>query len=289
MTREELEAAGAWDDEDHVPGRPEMTEFRRRLRLHQSRWREAHHHPAGTQPIVPKPGQPSRRVGSRLPLDYGRETGASFLTAAAREAARTRAATPERHQSFDHQRFWADLLWSPAAAVNLCSDGAVARAIAPDAAAIRFAYSPGRLDPQYLASLRAFDAAFLYDDGVIAVDVQYHDRAKPEIPKPQNLPRYLAVAEASGVFTHGATRELAGRSELAVMWLEHLLLHSMLQHADGRWRWGRYIVVHPAENADAASLCARYRELLADDMTFASITFEELPLSRVLRRRYLAA
>jgi len=34
---EELEAAHSWEASDRVPGRPEMTPFRRRLRYHQSR------------------------------------------------------------------------------------------------------------------------------------------------------------------------------------------------------------------------------------------------------------
>jgi hypothetical protein len=79
------------------------------------------------------------------------------------------------------------------------------------------------------------------------------------------------------------------------MWLEHLLLLSMLQHPDGAWRWGRYVVVHPAGNSDLAGACARYRTLLADDSTFSSLTLEELlrsgGLSRktanALRERYL--
>src|SRR5436190_4302439 len=32
------------------------------------------------------------------------------------------------------------------------------------------------------------------------------------------------------------------RSDLAVLWLEHLLLHSMLQHESRTWTWGRYVV-----------------------------------------------
>ena len=50
------------------------------------------------------------------------------------------------------------------------------------------------------------------------------------------------------------------------MWLEHLLLHSMLQHESGTWTWGRYVVVHPAGNADVADAVARYRDFLADDV-----------------------
>jgi hypothetical protein len=58
-----------------------MTDFRRRLRYHQAQWREANGHPLGSQPIAPRYGQPLRLVGSRLPLDYARETGATFLAA----------------------------------------------------------------------------------------------------------------------------------------------------------------------------------------------------------------
>src|SRR5438094_115696 len=91
LSKEELEAAHCWEPDDRVPRRPEMTEFRRRLRYHQSLWREAQGHPIGSQPIAPKPGGAVRLVGSRLPLDYARETGANFLTAAALDAARDRS------------------------------------------------------------------------------------------------------------------------------------------------------------------------------------------------------
>ena len=56
-SRGELEAAHCWEDEDHVPGRPDVTAFRRAARLHQARWREAKGHPIGTQPIVPPTGR----------------------------------------------------------------------------------------------------------------------------------------------------------------------------------------------------------------------------------------
>jgi hypothetical protein len=79
------------------------------------------------------------------------------------------------------------------------------------------------------------------------------------------------------------------------MWLEHLLLLSMLQHESGTWNWGRYVVVHPTGNSDFADMCARYRALLADETTFASVTVEELLDANVvaaktataLRDRYL--
>ena len=292
-TQEELEALHCWEPEDRVAGRPPMTEFRRRVRRHQAVWRDANGHPAGSQPIVPRSGKPSHPVGSRLPLDYARETGASFLTPGAGDAARARTSFIEPHQSFDHQRFWADLLWSPTLAVNLFGDLAADLDLADRAVhawwpetpgvvrEVCFSHSPGRLDPAYLNSLRDFDAAFVLEladgtQGVLAVDTKYHEWAKPETPKPANRARNLEVADRSRVFAPGATDALVKRSELCLTWLEHLLLLSMVQHASGAWTWGRYVVVHPAGNTDVAAACDRYRGLLVDEETFASVTLEEV-------------
>jgi hypothetical protein len=41
IPREVLEAAGCWEAGDRVPGRPEMTAFRQRVRLHHALWRES--------------------------------------------------------------------------------------------------------------------------------------------------------------------------------------------------------------------------------------------------------
>jgi len=306
LTRQEFDAAHCWEAADRVPGRPAMTEFRRRLRYHQAQWRAANGHPIGTQPIVPRPdGEAARPVGSRIPLAYARQSGANFLTAGALEAARARSSITEPHQTLDHQRLWADLLSSAAMAFNLVGDltelplahKAVQGwwpGVPGTVCDVRFAHSPGRFDPAYLNSLRAFDIAFVLDlgdgtQGILGLDTKYHEWAKPEIPRPSNLGRYLEVAERSGAFAPGATDAVSGRNDLAVMWLEHLLLLSMLQHVGGTWTWGRYVVVHPAGNTDFADACARYRILLADDSTFSSVTLEDLLASDVLPRRTAAA
>jgi hypothetical protein len=305
-SQEELEAAHCWEAEDRVPGRPEMTAFRRGLRLQQARWREAKGHPIGSQPIAPRSGQPSRPVGSRLPLDYARETGANFVTPHALAAVRKRTETIEPHQTLDHQRLWADLLWSPAMAFNLFGDLAADLELAdravhvlwPDAPGIvsdvRFAHSPGRLNAAYLNSLRAFDAAFVLDledgtHGMLAVAVKYHDRTKPETPRPDNMVRYLEVTKRSRAFRPRAADALKVRSDLCVMWLEHLLLLSMLQHPSGSWAWGRYVVVHSSGNSDFADACERYRSLLANDATFGSTTTEDLLDADALPARTVAA
>jgi hypothetical protein len=313
-SKEELEAAHCWEAEDRVPGRPEMTAFRRGIRLHQARWREAKGYPIGSQPITPRPGKPSRPVGSRIPLDYARKTGVTFLTKAALQAATARTVTGERHQSFDHQRFWADLLWSPTMAVNLFGDMAADRALAdravhtwwPDApgtvSEVFFAHSPGRLDRAYLGNLISFDAAFVLDQGdgtlgIVGVHTNYHDRVKRYLPKPDRLPRYREVAKRSKAFAPkamGTVGTIKG-TDLLLMWLGQLLVCSMLQHPSKTWSWGRYVVVHPAGNTDVAEASERYRALLADQSTFDAVTIEGLLESGVLRtktayalrRRYL--
>jgi PD-(D/E)XK nuclease superfamily len=290
-SQQELVAAHCWERDDRVPGQPEMTAFRRRIRLHQARWREAKGYPIGSQPIVARDGTPSRLVGSRMPLDYARETGANFLSAAAHDAVTARLSVKEREQSIDAQRLWADLLWSPAMCFNLFGELAADHALAdraihawwPDVPGtvcdVRFLHSPGWLDPSYTGSLMAFDVAFVLDrgdgtQGIVGVTTRYHERLEREVPKPERLARYEEIVEMSGAFTANASQALDG--DLVVMWLQHLLVLSMLQHPGGAWSWGRFVVVHPAGNTGFADACARYRSLITDASSYASVTVEEL-------------
>lgn len=292
-----------------------MSAFRRQTRLQQARWRETNQHPIGTQPIMPKPGQTRvRSVGSRLPLDYAHESGANFLTSAAWDAARARSAYVEPRQSIDQQRLWADLLSSDALTFNLFGHLAADLSLAtravhgwfPDVrgrvTGVHFIHSPGWLDPAFTNSLRSFDAALDLDlddgtRGIVAVGVTYHEYNKAETPKPENLARYSKVAERSRVFAPGAIATLKQRSDLCELWLQHLLLLSMLQHHSGEWTWGRYLIVHPADNTDAVDACARYHEFLADSATFDVMTVEQLLATgsipdttiAALRHRYLPA
>ena len=305
-----LEGAHCWEESDRA-GTQAMTDFRRALRYHQARWREAQGFPIGTLPIVPQPGKPWRLVGSRLPLDFAKESGANLLTGRARTAAIARSETVERHQSFDMQRLWADLLSPMALCFNLFGDLAADLRLAdaavhrwwPDTPGtvtdVRFAHSPGRLDPAYLGNLVAFDVAFILElgdgaEGVLGLVTRYHERVERRLPKPARLPRYVEITERSGAFASGAVPAVNG-TRLLEMWLDHLLVQSMLQHESGRWRWGRFVQIHPAGSRDFVDACARYRDLLVEPSTFASATIEDLLGEGALpettttrfRRRYL--
>ena len=237
---------------------------------------------------------------------------ATFVTSGALDAARARTSFVEPHQSFDHQRLWADLLWSSALAFNLFGDLAGDLALAdraihtwwPDAPGtvceVRFAHSPARFDWAYLGSLRDFDAAFYLDlgdgtQGIVAVDVKYHEWTKPAIAKPVGRPRQRQVAKRSGAFKRGAVNAV-DRTGLLVTCLEHLLLLSMLQHESERWSWGRYVGVYPASNPDFADAYSRYADFLTDPSTFSSLTIEGLleadalprKSARALRDRYIS-
>jgi hypothetical protein len=125
--------------------------------------------------------------------------------------------------------------------------------------------------------------------GIVAVNAKYHERNKSEIPRTENLALYGKVAKRSQAFAPGAIDTLKGRSDLCVLWLEHLLMFSMPQHPSDNWTWGRYVVVHPAENSDVVDLCNRYRTMLADDTTFVTMTLEQLLDTGTLPRSTITA
>ncbi len=308
-SEKELEAAHCWLDHDEVPRQPEMTQFRRAVRYHNAMWREANGYPIGTHRV--RPGTPPRLIGSQLDLDFARESGATFLTPKAIAAARARTSFVEPHQIFDHQGFWADLLSSEALAVNLFGDLAADLNRADRAVhtwwpatpgrvtEVRFAHSPGRFDARYSNSLRSFDALFVLalpdgSEGALAIDVSYREAVQRLGVKPDHMSRFVEIHDRSGAFEPGSA-DMFKRSRLSLIWLEHILLLSMLQHESRQWTWGRYVVVHAEDNRDVAGAIDEYRTVLTDDATFASATIEDLLAAKVLapkttaalRRRYL--
>jgi len=289
--RELLRDHHCWFGVDSAPRDPETTAWKRSARLHQAQWREARGHPIGAQPY--SGGTNATPVGSRLALDFAQKHCKNFLTPRVLAAVRWRLAHPEPGEMLSKDRLWADLLSSMPMCFNLFGDlhddpDAATRAtiaLWPDApkgrARVRFEYSPGRGDPEFLGNRSAFDAAFEIDqegggNAIVGIETKYHEHTKPErAPREEALARYVQVTEASGAFADGWRDRLIG-TELQQVWQDHLLVLSMLQHPCKRWRWGRFVLVYPAQNPSFGRAAAAYRAVLHDTSTFESRTIESL-------------
>lgn len=303
--------AQCWFDADRAPRDAETTAWKRRARFRQARWRIEHGHSIGAEPY--QGGADSTPVGSRLDLAFAKQSGANFLTAAALDAARSRVATPERHQTLRAARLWADLLSSMPLCFNLFGDLAadpLAAAKAVEAwwpsaprggITVRFEHSPARADRAFLGNKSAFDvaievAAGLGERAIIGIETKYHEHTKPGAsPRPAALARYTEVTERSGIFANNWAEHIVGK-ELQQVWLDHLLVLAMLQHPSKQWSWGRFVLVYPSDNPSFARAASRYRDLLLDDSTFEARTIESLLATagalstqtvNALRRRYL--
>lgn len=311
VTTAAFRAAHCWFSVDRVPNDPATTTWKRTARLRQARWREARGFPIGAEPYAG--GDGATLVGSRVALDFAMAMGANFLSPSIRAAVQARLTKPENGQTLKEERLWADLLSSMPLCFNLFGElpadaelGANAvRSWWADAptgkVAVRFEHSPGRRDPLFLGNKSAFDVAFESEQsdgtfGIIGVETKYHEHAKAEaVPKPKALARYEEVTERSGLFKADWRAAIAG-TELQQIWLDHLLVLSMLQHPSKHWSWGRFVLVYPNENPSFARAAERYREVLSDAATFEARTIESLvdvegalpePVVRAIRERYL--
>jgi hypothetical protein len=160
---------------------------------------------------------------------------------------------------------------------------------------IRFEWSPGRRDPLYLNNRSAFDVAILLDlggeqRGVIGIETKYHeDIGRETAPHPEKrLPRYREVTEASKIFHAGWETYVVG-TNLQQIWLDHLLVLSMLQHPRALWSWGRFVVIYPRANPSVRDAVESYRGLLRRPETFEARTIEELLDEHVLHEPAIEA
>lgn len=282
--------AHCWFGVDRVSGDPETTAWKRRARFRQGCWRLANQYPMGTEPYCG--GSDAVSVGSRLEHQFARSTNANFITPEALAAALARVQAPEPHQMLREDRLWTDLLSSMPLCFNLFGGLASDPELASQALSrwwpelslgqvkVRFEHSPGRCDPAFLGNKSAFDVAFESkgQNGltVIGVEVKYHEHAvKEKPPTPKAMERYLEVTERAGIFREDWRSKVVG-THLQQMWLDHLLLLSMLQHPSRRWSSGRFVLAYPSCNPSFRAAAGNYRDLLRDTSTFEARTLEEL-------------
>lgn len=166
---------------------------------------------------------------------------------------------------------------------------------------VKFEHSPRRQSAEFTNDGTAFDVALYLgasdgDQSIVGIETKYHEHAtaepRPDTPKRDRLtgelnpillnrlkmPRYRALSEIAvtkGIFKPN-WEELLG-TELQQIWRDHLLLLSMLFHPSGKWKMGKYLLVHPARNPAFADVAHTYRtEFLDDESTFDVITVEDL-------------
>jgi len=284
----------AFETVDKVSGDPETTNFKRMARLHQSLWREKMGFPIGTQPMLVKQGETSRHLGSRMELNFAKETGANFLNEKIRFAVADRLKNPQQHQTLNEHRLYGDLLSSMPMCFNLfgnlSSDLELANKAVhawwPDVpgkvCAVRFEWSPGRSIPGlYLENRSAFDVAFELElengsRGILGVETKYHEDCKAEaIPSSERSNRYALVTKNANIFTDNAMSEIIG-TDLQQIWLDHLLALSILQERPQKWSWSKFVLVHPAKNPSYHLATERYRKYLNTTSSFEVNTIESL-------------
>lgn len=294
----ELEEQKCWfPSTDRVAKRPDVTAFKQAARQHQSRWRNAQGFPIGQS----TGGGKKVDNGSKLlAIDPLADDFRNFLSSPAIHAAVTHrssadAKKAERGQQFNETRLRQDLLSSMPMCFNLfgelhgdqerLTDLGAKLGIDRPGVEVKFEHSPGRRTTEFTNDGTAFDVALFFGEPgqartVVGIETKYHEHALREpAPDPvSRMPRYEEIADravADGVLAPG-WRNLLG-TELQQIWRDHLLVLAMLQHPDGKWDQGMYLLVHPAGNPSFAEAGKRYRdEFLADDATFAVKTVENL-------------
>jgi hypothetical protein len=310
------------EDVDRVPGRPEITAWRRAARLHQHLWREHHGWPVGAQRRPARLGGGSRSVGSLVDDEIARDKGTNFLHPSGFDAATERVTHPQPFQTLDESALFADLLHPTALACNLFgplwADPALAVAVLErwfrDAAGrdarceVRFDWSPGRRNRRWIDDTTAFDAAFQLSgtsgDRLIGVSVKYHDypNAQPVVTDSDRRlvrragDRLIEVTERAGLFRGSDWLDQVFGTDLERIWRAHALAHSCVQDDDGITS-SLFVLVAPAGNGAWADAAERYGRLLTTKArtTFAFRTLEEmvehaaalLPHADALRARYL--
>lgn len=305
-----LEKYKSYEKVDNVPKEPDTTEFKRRARFHQSKWREQNGYPIGSHPY--KDNGNGRVIGSRINFDFAKDNMVNFLSENAKSAVIKRLSNPEPKQTMNEYRLYSDCLSSMPMCFNLfgivsddmISADQVVKNWWPNTPGkvmdLKFEWSPGRqLAGRFLENRSAFDCAFELElengnRGVIGIETKYHEDCRKEgVPSDERIKRYKLISDKSQVFKEGYLDMILG-TELQQIWQDHILALSMLQDDETNWDWAKFILVYPEKNPSFERAAQKYRQVLRDDATFDSCTIEYL-LSKIddkvevekFRKRYI--
>jgi hypothetical protein len=254
--------------------------FRRVARVQQSLWRESKGLPIGEHDGLP--------LGSRLPVDYAKDTLANYLTPIIKRIIRSELSSSSDGRLFATPRIYNDLLSSQPLCFNLFGElkadldlaTATFKILRPNAVkavrAVEFEYSPSRSDPRFTADRSAFDVFVEYEApdgslGFIGIEVKYHENLKDSPAVHRD--RYDQIAAAMGCFRKETLPGLQV-SPLQQIWRDHLLAGIMQQELD--YSEGVFVFLYPAPNVHCRSVVQKYCNTIRDCRSFMAWTLEEV-------------
>ena len=263
-------------------------DFRRRMRLHQSRYRDqVLHVPYGTGPT-----KSSTSLYGNMLTKESAEAGLNFLTPEIFEVAKKRLdkqRTKEGSGVVDEFRLLRNMLTSQTMCFNLFGEMAFDHQLATRLAQtlwgnqianvldLRIEWAP-RPASEYLNDRTAFDAFLEYetlagDVGFVGIETKL---TEPFSERDYDKPEYRRWMKQPCPWKEDASSEVAAQVHNQ-LWRDHLLAWSLLRHPNSKYAEGRLAVVYHPEDRRCESIIRGYRDLLNDtDTTFCHFNLAEI-------------
>ncbi|MCK4887574.1 MAG: hypothetical protein KAS96_09320 [Planctomycetes bacterium] len=259
----------------------DTSDFQRKARILQSRWREEQNYKIGEHR--------GKKRGNYLLMPWAKETLSNYLSDTIKQVVRDEVINnPDVEKLYCKPRIFNNLLSSQPLCFNLFAElkadlqmaSKVFNALSPDriekVTKIEFEYSPGRSDLKYTGDRSASDVyvEFLSDSGkkgFIGIEVKYHENLQN---KPAEMrQRYFEIASQMGCFKKNAMEQLQ-QKPLEQIWRDHMLAGSILQADD--FDDGFFVFLYPEDNNHCNEAIKNYRNCLTDSKTFEAWVVEDV-------------
>lgn len=257
---------------------PQDTIFTANARLHQSKWRDKKGYPQGT---IRKNSE--KMLGNYLDEDFAKKTKANFLTENIKNLVTQEVEKSKNAGAFIAEpRIWNNLLSSQPLCFNLFGElyfdlnlaTTLFQHLFPEridkVVAVKFEYSPGRKDPNYLNDRSAFDVFVEYAKdnrkGFIGIEVKYQESLREESKTKadenfaKNGERYTYWTKESNVFKPNSI-EFLKQPPISQIWRDHLLCFATKQDYDE----GFFVFLYPQKNNHCQEGVDNYMQHLAFD------------------------
>jgi hypothetical protein len=269
------------------------TKFTAYARLLQSKWREKRGYPMGKSAHFDKFGKfikYGKSYGNYIDYEFARKNGSNFLTQKIWSIAKNEMEKADIENKkvrnsggkYDKYRFICNLLTSQALCFNLFAEFLdrkdillkIFNEIKPDLidkiVDIKFEYSPGRGEKEYLGDHTAFDVFIEYEKdgeksflGIEAKYVETLQEEKPEIAENNynRHPQYKEITENCGLFKPNVINKIK-KPPYSQIWRDHLLSIS-LKYGKGKiYDNGYFVYLYPFNNSECRSGIKGYMNFL---------------------------